>query len=219
MGKASKITIAAADANGIALSQSPAGAGDLTLAGAEVTTNPNTGLPEWYADVPRVVSVTSDADDSGNTFTITAENLLGQAVTEVIAGPDGTPTSTDGTTLLRRIISIAISGAAVGNITVGTTDAVNTPWIPVNTHVTPVNVGFSVVLNTATVTYTVQHTLDDVQDSGITPDALDHTDVAAETTTQYGDYAFPIRALRLEMTGFSAGTVEFAWIPSGITNG
>lgn len=214
-----KKTLLAADANGIALTQSPAAAGNLVLAGAEVTVDPDTGVNQWLTDTPRVVSVTSDGNDSGNTFTVTGENQLGQAVTEDIAGPDGTPTSTDGTTLFRRITSIAIDGVAVGNITVGTTDAVNTSWIPVNTHATPVNIGFGVFLTGATATYTVQHTFDDVQDLNITPDVFNHAEEVGQTTSQDGNYAFPIRAMRLSVTGFSAGTIEFGWGQAGLRDG
>jgi len=198
--RTNSLTIAAADPNGIAETQSPAGAGNLTLDGVLVSTNQDTGLPEWIADVPRVIKVTSDADDSGNIFTVTGENQLGQVVTEDIAGPDGTPTSTDGTTLFRRIISIAIDGAAVGDIIVGTTDAVNTPWIPLNQTVSP-----------------VQHTMDDVQDTSVTPTATDHADLTAKTATDDGNYAFPVRAIRVEMTSFTAGTVQFGYTQAGIS--
>lgn len=74
-------------------------------------------------------------------------------------------------------------------------------------------VGFGVVLsNTPTLTYTVQHTFDVLGDgtNGTTTPAnakwFDHPTVAAETTDQDGNYAYPIYALRLNVTAYTAGT-------------
>lgn len=80
-------------------------------------------------------------------------------------------------------------------------------WIPVDMYQTPFNVGFGVVLsNTPNLTYSVEHTFDDVYDSTITPTAFPHTSVAAKTANADGNYAFPVRAIRLNVTTYAAGT-------------
>lgn len=77
-------------------------------------------------------------------------------------------------------------------------------WIPLNTKQTPFNVGFGCVI-TGTATYTVQHTFDDVL-AGATATAFDNSSVAAETTNMDGNYAFPVSAIRLNVTA-STGSV------------
>jgi hypothetical protein len=81
-----------------------------------------------------------------------------------------------------------------------------TAWIPVDMYQTPFNLSFAVVLTGATLTYSVEYTLDDVYDSTITPTAFAHADVAAETTSQSGNIAFPVRAVRLNITAYTAGS-------------
>ena len=75
-------------------------------------------------------------------------------------------------------------------------------WIPVDHTQTYFSIGFGCVVS-GTVTYTIQHTFDDVFDSKVTPTAFDHSTLSGETTNQDGNYAFPIRAMRVNVT---AGT-------------
>jgi len=82
-------------------------------------------------------------------------------------------------------------------------------WIPVDYIQAPFQIGFGVVV-TGTVDYTIQHTFDDVFNPTVTPVAFDHPVVAAQTTNQDGNYAFPIRAIRVTVnsgTGSAALTV------------
>lgn len=75
-------------------------------------------------------------------------------------------------------------------------------WVPVDHTQNAFAIGFGCVVS-GTVTYTVQHTFDNIQDASVTPTAFDHSTVTAETTNQDGNYAFPIRGIRLNVT---AGT-------------
>lgn len=65
-------------------------------------------------------------------------------------------------------------------------------------------IGFILVI-TGTGTYKVQHTFDNVQDSTVTPTWFDHPIVTGKTATSDGNYAFPIRALRLTCTAYTSG--------------
>lgn len=76
------------------------------------------------------------------------------------------------------------------------TDVGSTAWIPLDYKQNPFNVGFGVTVS-GTVNYTIEHTFDDVYDSSITPVAFSHSTVAAQSTNQDGNYAFPIRAVRV----------------------
>jgi hypothetical protein len=85
-------------------------------------------------------------------------------------------------------------------------------------HLTPFNVGFGVSV-TGTVSYTVQHTFDDVFAKNFNPATatwFNHEDLVSQTTNQDGNYAFPVRAIRLNV-GSSTGTVTITLIQAGIT--
>lgn len=89
--------------------------------------------------------------------------------------------------------------------TVSLTGTGPSAWIPVNTKQTPFNVSLAAVVD-GTITYTIQHTLDNVLDPVIaagTITALDNTGLTGQTTTKDGNYAFPVAAIRINNT---AGT-------------
>ena len=93
------------------------------------------------------------------------------------------------------------------------TGVANSAWIPLDHNVNPFNVGFGVVVS-GTVTYTVEHTFDDVQDPDVTPIAFPHASVTGKTTNQDGNYAFPVRAVRLSVTA-GTGTATLTVIQAG----
>jgi hypothetical protein len=99
------------------------------------------------------------------------------------------------------------------SISVGS--ATTSAWIPLDTNKCPFNIGFGVTIGSATLTYKVQHTFDNVQDSTVTPVAFDHPDVTGETTNQDGNYAFPVRAIRLNVTAYTSGTAVLTLIQAG----
>ena len=109
----------AADADAIATAQTPGGAGNLTL-----TASPYT------PDVPRKITITSDADDSGVTFTITYKDENGDAQTsDAMTGPSSAAITVQkgGVDIWASEVSqIAISGAGTGNITAGISDGLVT---------------------------------------------------------------------------------------------
>lgn len=86
------------------------------------------------------------------------------------------------------------------------TGVATSAWIPLDTKQTPFNVGLGVVINSGTATYTVQHTFNNVL-AGETATAFDNATLAGDTTNQDGNYAFPVAAVRLNVTVSSGGTV------------
>jgi hypothetical protein len=82
-------------------------------------------------------------------------------------------------------------------------------------------VGFGVVLtNTPNLTYKVQHTFDQIGDgtNGTVLAAnatwFDHSTVTGKTTNQDGNYAFPVYAIRLNVTAYTAGTATLTVLSS-----
>jgi hypothetical protein len=99
--------------------------------------------------------------------------------------------------------------------TITVSSAASSAWIPVDHRKNPFNIGFAVTLGSAVLTYKVQHTFDDVQDAAITPVAFDHPDVTGDTTNQDGNYAFPVRAIRLTVTAYTSGSAVLTLIQAG----
>jgi hypothetical protein len=196
-------TLAASSANNICLSQKPGGAGALTINGAAATAGVAT------LDTQRIVGITSDANDSGNTLTITGTDGYGRTISETVTGPNTTTVSS--TLNYKTVTSITISGAAVGNFTIGTTGVGASEWHPVDYIGNPTNTSIACVV-AGTVNYTVQHTHDDIFDpvTALNPTAINHASLAAQTATGDGNYAFPIRAIRVVInsgTGSVASTI------------
>lgn len=112
--------------NGVATSQTPAGAGNLTLTagtGATSVTRPD-GSVVVQLDVPRCVTVTAAGANTA-TFTIYGYDQYGQAMSQTIAAPS---TSTVATTkAFYQVSRIAISGAAGSAITAGFNDKFGLP--------------------------------------------------------------------------------------------
>lgn len=95
----------------------------------------------------------------------------------------------------KTLVTTTVSGTAVSTAS---------SWIPMNIHETPFNVGFGVVVDgNGDVTYRVEHTFDDVFDPSVTPTAFVHDDVTAATASVDGNYAFPVRAVRLAFVSAS----------------
>ena len=84
---------------------------------------------------------------------------------------------------------------------------------PMDHYITPFNVGFGVVTS-GTVTYTVQHTFDDVFNAAVTPTWFSHPNIAAQTASADGNYAFPVRAIRVNVSSGS-GTATLTIIQAG----
>ena len=81
----------------------------------------------------------------------------------------------------------------------------STAWIPLDYKQSPFNVGFGVVVS-GTITYDVEHTFDDVFDTTITPAAFKNSTLTAVTANKDGNYAFPIRAVRINNTSGTGTT-------------
>jgi len=89
----------------------------------------------------------------------------------------------------------------------------SSPVIATDTYISPFNVGFGVVV-AGTVNYTVQHTFDNPQ-TNPNPTFFSHPTVAAATTSQDGNYAFPVAAIKI-LVNSGAGTATLTVIQAGI---
>ena len=80
-----------------------------------------------------------------------------------------------------------------------------TAWIPLDYKQAPFNVSVAAVVS-GTITYDVEHTFDEVFDTTITPTAFKHATIVSQTANKDGNYAFPIRAVRVNNTAGTGST-------------
>lgn len=83
----------------------------------------------------------------------------------------------------------------------------------------PFNVGLAVVLSPgASLTYSVEHTFDDVFSPGFnasTAKWFPHATLANKTESLDGNYAYPVMAIRLNVSAYTGGTATVVVIQSG----
>lgn len=209
--KAITLSPTATDADGIAQSQSPSGAGNLTINGALASGGSVTLTQAQH------VTITSAGNDSARTFTITGTNREGYAQTEAVTGANAGVATSSGNFL--TITQIAVDDATAAAVTAGVDGTCESQWYPTDYRAEQFNIGFGVTLSSgANLTYTVQHTFDDVQASDFleyTANTFNNDTVAGETTAQDGNYTNPPTAIRLAITAHTAGSVTLRIVPNG----
>lgn len=99
-------------------------------------------------------------------------------------------------------------------IVITKTGAGSSSVAPVDTYRNPFNIGIGVVVS-GTVNYTIQHTFDDIQNAAVTPVWFSHPTIAGQTTNQDGNYAFPVRAIKV-LVNSGAGTATATIIQAGM---
>lgn len=148
------------DTQAIALTQTLAGAGSLTLNG----TLAQGGTVDFHG-FARVVSLTSANNLSAVNFTVTG-SVNGASVSETLAGPNNTTVET--ANIFDGVTSVTSSNAANG-ISIGTGTTGHTGWILTDTYAPFPSVGIQVI-TTGVITWSFIATLQDV--SNKLPNAL-----------------------------------------------
>ena len=193
-------TLTATDADGICQSQSPLAAGLLTINGALAA-----GIP-----TAQHITIASDGDERGNTFTLVGTDNDGIVISEDITGPNATTTTS--TKNFKTVTSVTISGASVGAVTVGVVATCELPWRLFNSHARVFNYSYDVSIGTAT--FTLEGTLDDVEDPTVTPTT--RTVVASGSSSITGSSTAPLKALRVKVTAWTSGTIKFNTMQAGL---
>jgi hypothetical protein len=203
--------LATASGTNICLSQTPAGAIALTLNGAAVVSG------AAVLDTARRVVITSAANETGRTFTITGTSYNNRVQSETVTGANigAAQSALD----YKTVTSITISGAASGAITVGTNTVASTRWLRLDEWAhAQVSIQCDV---TGTATYTVQQTLDDPNDP-TNPVALsavnwvDHADtqLVNATATKQGNYGYVPLYARVTLAS-GTGSVTLTLVQAG----
>lgn len=200
------------DADGIATSQTPSGAGSLTLDGALVSGGVGV-FPE-----AQIITVTWAGNDTARTLTVTYKDADGNSQTGTIAGANATTSAS--TFYAKSISDISIDAASAGALTVGATAASGmvTKSVPVNWRQSPFNMSLTAQLTAGTGTVSAQYTVDAPEDSytnGYSNDAnwRNTLGLTAVTATDESNIAFPVRAVRgIQTVGSATGTWKFTFM-------
>lgn len=194
------------DTDGIAESQTPAAGGEqeLTLNGALCDLGTagafdlyDAGYSSGIAGVR--IGITSAADETARTFTVTGTDQNGHAVTETITGANAGVA--ESTKYFRTISSVAVDDDTAGAITVGPVDEVITKTIPLNYRA---HEAYTVAANnlSGTIQYDIQETFDDVLNN----ETADFTDVQTDKTTEVsGLLTLHATATRLVVDSYTSG--------------
>ena len=195
------VTVSAADRDGIAASQSPSGAGDLTLVSSTV-------------DLPgdgQLVTLYAPGNMSGVTFTIygTAPGST-TPMSVTTAGPNATTKNVEGFgTVTRVAVSAAATSVEVGWEATGYSQMWPCDWLA-----NPFQIGFGCSLVTGSPTFSVQHTFADLYGESVNPGTFvwfTNTGVSGASSNTAGNYTTPISALRLTVTGSGTAVNLKGW--------
>lgn len=101
---------------------------------------------------------------------------------------------------------------------ISTTSGFTSTFIP-DYMIRPFNIGVGCVVNSTASTYSVEHTFDYTGSSAfISSNAtwFPNTGITAKATNADGNYAYPVTAIRLNVTaGSSTGTVSMTLVQAG----
>lgn len=99
-------------------------------------------------------------------------------------------------------------------IVIAVTGTGTSPTAVLDHYQSPFNVGLGAVVS-GTVNYTIQHTFDDIFDAAVTPTWFNHPTLVGQVASADGNYAFPVRALRINIAS-GAGSVTLTAIQAGM---
>ncbi len=193
----------AADTNAIAETQTPGGAGNLTLTSTAAAITSVLNVPRYGLQL----TIDCAGSDAGRTFTVTGTGPGGRSQTEDISGSNGSQTV--GVSFWETVTQIAVDAGTAGAVIVGTGRVAQTDWLPLDIYAPSTQTAVSIDI-TGTINVTVKYTNDDPFDHGIVPIAVAHpaAGLATASTDQTGQATALMRALQLTINS-GGGTCRF----------
>ena len=201
-------TLANAVVGAICASQTPGGAGNLLING----TLASGGVATMAAQ--QIIGITSAANLSGITFTITGTDDAGRTISEVLTGPN--IATVQSVFNYRTVTRIAVSGAAAGALTVDTLQTGASLEVVVDRYISPTSISIGVEV-TGVINYSIQWTLDDVFGGAPGPFSwfAGAANLTNATTTQAGSIVSPVSAIRI-VNNSGAGTAKLIVQQAGL---
>jgi hypothetical protein len=156
-----------------------------------------------------IIIVTNDSatDHSAKTLVLVGTDADGNALTETMAAPAGSTTSSS--TYHYLTLTSTTPSATIGADTfdIGMTGVSVSNCVPMNWRANPFSVGLLMDI-TGTINVTAQHTFGDVW-STIQPEKLTwmpHATIVSKTADTDSNYAYPIRATRVLVNSVTAAS-------------
>jgi hypothetical protein len=218
--------LAAANAANIIASNTPAGAGALTLVSPTtiVTTQPIASgtlavisTPTVTLDAARRVLVTYGNEASTRTVRITGGDRYGNPITETVTVPSGGAGTVATAQDFLTITQVYVFAAFTQAMSVGTNATGSTPWIFAQSNLTPNNFGLIFVVS-GTVTGQIDVTLQNpnlpLPGGLIVPDFFQPSGLTSITTTSNGSITTPFTAFRLTITA-GTGSIRMSTVQAG----
>lgn len=203
--------LAAADADGIAKTQTPLAGGNLTLNGDLVSAGVATLTA---AGIARQVILTFAGADAGRTFVIYGTNATGNPISETLAGASsGVSTSV---LYYRTVTRISVDAATADALTAGTNGVGVTRWASLNYDAQPFNLSIGAVLS-GTANFTGQYTYDQV--IGTTePTLWADANLTGKSASAQSSLVLPVSFYRVKINS-GDGTVTTTLLQAGIIGG
>lgn len=190
-----KISIAPANASvgGVAVAQTLAGAGDMTLVSSTVT-----------LDYARQIILTSTGNISARTFTVYGTDADGNSISESRAGPNSNSVAT--TKTFKTVTRIAVNGAVGTNTSADYGGTVLTTYKTVVLDLlnrVPAEISIEV---TGTINFTVNETFTNVLNEGTASTVwYSITALASKTANTRSQCSVGATALRIDINTYSDG--------------
>ena len=195
------ITPTALDRDGICASQTPGGAGNLTIAGALAS-----GGSVTLTDA-QVVAVYSGSNIAARVFTITGTDWYGVAQTETITGVNASTVS--GTKMFKTITQVSVDAGTGAAVEVGVTGLLKTRWYPVRNRDSRFAVSAAVDIS-GTCTFSIEYAMEAPSYAGTDSAIVGWTESAGsgKSADTFLPITTPIYAIRLNVTAFTSGTLK-----------
>lgn len=185
--------IPAAAATSVGLAQTVVGAAALLINGLLAT--------DGIASFPmaRHVAIAADADEHLVTFTVIGTDRFGNVLTEDLVGPTaGQIVQT--TKNFKTVTGVSVDAALTGNVTLGTGDSLETPWIPIASD-GMIDAGKS-ISEGGNATVVIQTTLGNVW-------AISEDELPIDRAEGFSIGLMSATAIRLKITKHVSGSVTF----------
>lgn len=195
------ITPVALDRDGISTSQTPAGAGNLTITGAFAS-----GGAVTFTDA-QFVGIYSGSNIAARVFTVTGTDIYGAAQTETITGVNAG--TVFGVKLFKTVTQIAVDAGTGAAVEAGNSGLLKTKWYPLKRNGQPFNVSAAVKIS-GTCTFSLEHSMTPltyaVADDSI--DAWTTSATSGKSADLYTTFTSPVYGVRVNVTAFTSGTLK-----------
>lgn len=202
-----KISAVDLDRNGLAAAQNLVEDTAMTLAGALASGGTYTAADSTNCKVGHLIGVYSSANIAAIVFTIVGTDPDGIAQTETVTGVNNSTVFT--TKYFYTVSSVTPDTTdAVNQVEVGIGSTLATQRIPIEPRAASWAVGLGVTVS-GTANVDAQLTMDDLNDSTVTPAYIDDTTFAGKTATFFSQLGVLCTAVRFITNSYSSATLTF----------